>query len=254
MEILDEQLTHEEVTGGEGEEGEEGQRILKGDGVLHCQKGHAENQGVHAGAGGVDAEHDEVAHVLLADAVPGEKAVVVPLQNHLPAQFTEVAVVEEVVRVHFVRAVRRAHGDRAVAGAGGGISDSHDVVPQRVQHGEEEERRVEGGGGPERGVRHGEDGREEEAEVENEGDRRGREEVDGGHHIEEPQLQHPGEHVCEWRFWESCRSREEDRQISCLSSRNGIIYINLFLPTSILLTHLGYKSLGVRPVQISKWK
>lgn len=31
-----EQLTHEEVTSGEGEEGEEGQWVLKGDGVLHC--------------------------------------------------------------------------------------------------------------------------------------------------------------------------------------------------------------------------
>lgn len=132
METLNEQLTHEEVTSGEGEEGEEGQRVLKGDGVLHCQKSHTENQRVHAGAGGVDAEHDEIAHVLLANAVPSEKAVVVPLQNHLSAQFTEVAVVEEVMRVHFVRAVRRAHGDRAVTGARCGISDSHDVVPQRV--------------------------------------------------------------------------------------------------------------------------
>lgn len=102
METPNEQLTHEEVTNGEGEEGEEGQRVLKGDGVLHCQKGHAENQRVHAGAGGVDAEHDEIAHVLLANAVPSEKAVMVPLQDHLPAQFTEVAVVEEVMRVHFV--------------------------------------------------------------------------------------------------------------------------------------------------------
>lgn len=182
------QLTHEEVTGGEGEEGEEGQGVLEGDGVLHGQKGHAQNQRVHAGAGGVDAEHDEVAHVLLANAVPREEAVVVPLQDHLTAQFTEVAVVEEVMRVHFVRAVRRAHGDGAVARAGRGISDGHGVVPQSVEHGEEEEGRVERGGGPERGVRHGEDGGDEEAEVENEGDRRGREEVDGGHDIEEPQL------------------------------------------------------------------
>lgn len=182
------QLTHEEVTGGEGEEGEEGQRVLKGDGVLHGQEGHAENQRVHAGAGGVDAEHDEVAHVLLADAVASEKAVVVPLHDHLAAQFAEVAVVEEVMRVHFVRAVRRAHGDGAVGRARCGIFDGHDVVPQRVEHGEEEEGRVEGGGGPERGVRHGEDGGDEEAEVENKSDRRGREEVDGGHDIEEPQL------------------------------------------------------------------
>lgn len=132
MEILKDQLTHEEVTSGEWEEGEEGQRVLKGDGVLHRQEGHAENQRVHAGTGGVDAEHDEIAHVLLANAVPSEKAVVVSLQNHLPAQFAEVAVVEEVMRVHFVRAVRRAHGDCDVAGTRCGISDSHDVVPQRV--------------------------------------------------------------------------------------------------------------------------
>lgn len=121
---------------------------------------------------------------------------VVPLQDHLPAQLTEVAVVEEVVSVHLVRAVGRAHGDGAVAGARRRVPDGHDVVPQRVEHGEEEEGRVEGGGGPERGARHREDGRDEEAEVEHEGDRRGREEVDGGHHVEQPQLQHPGEHVC----------------------------------------------------------
>ncbi len=29
-------LTHEEVTSGEGEKSEEGQRVLEGDGVLHC--------------------------------------------------------------------------------------------------------------------------------------------------------------------------------------------------------------------------
>lgn len=77
---------------------------------------------------------------------------------------------------------------------------------------------MEGGRGPERGVRHRENGRQEEAEVENKGDRSGREEVDGSHHVEEPKLQHPGEHVCRgWPFPQFC-TRSERKTL------NSIIY------------------------------
>ena len=100
-----ERLTYEEVTRGEGEKGQKGQRVLEGDGVLHCEEGHSEDQRVEAGARRVDAEHDEVAHVPVADAVPREEAVVVPLQDDLLTQLAEVTAVQEVVSVDPVRAL-----------------------------------------------------------------------------------------------------------------------------------------------------
>ncbi len=73
---------------------------------------------------------------------------VVPLENYFLAQFAEVAPVQEVVRVHFVRAVRGAHRDRRLVGALGRVFNSHYVIPQRVEHQEEENSRVQSRGPP----------------------------------------------------------------------------------------------------------
>lgn len=102
---------------------------------------------------------------------------VIPLENNFPAQFAEVAAVQEVVRVHFVRAVRRTHRDRRLVGALGRISNGHYVVSQRVEHQEKEDSCVKSCGPPQRRVRAREDGWDEEAEVQDEGDRRSHEEV-----------------------------------------------------------------------------
>lgn len=181
-------LTHEEVCSGKREQGQKSQRVLEGDGVLHCQEGHAQNERVQARARRVDAEHDEVAHVFVADAVPREETVVVPLEDHFLAQFAEVTAVQEVVSVHFVRAVGRAHWNRGVIGTFSGVFNSHYVVPQRVEHQEKEGGRVESRGAPQGRVWIGEDGWDEEAEVEDEGGRRGHEEVGRSDSVEEPQL------------------------------------------------------------------
>ena len=194
--LLENIITHEEVACGEEEESQEGQRVLKGDGVLHCEEGHPENQRVQTRARRVDAEHDEVAHVFVADAVPGKKAVVIPLENDFLTQFAEVASVQEVVGVHLVRAVRRAHGNPALVGTFSRILDSHYVVPQRVEHQEEENNCVESCGAPGRCLGVWEYRRDEEAEVQNEGDCCGCEEVRRCYSVEESQFQHPGEHIC----------------------------------------------------------
>lgn len=120
----------------------------------------------------------------------------VPLEDDFLAQLAEVAAVQEVVGVHLVRAVRRAHGDGGLVGTLSRILDGHDVIPQCVEHQEKENDRVKGRRCPQRGLRLWEYCRDEEAEVQNEGDCRGREEVRRRHGIQESQLQHPGEHVC----------------------------------------------------------
>lgn len=158
-------LTHEEVTSGEREKGQEGQWVLKGEGVLDCQEGHTKNQRVHACAWSVDAEHDKVAHVLVADAVSSEKTVMISPENNLLAQFAEVASVKEVVGIHFVRAVGWTHRNRCVIGTLSRIFDSHYVIPQCIKHQEEKNSCVKGCRAPQRCVRIGEDRWDEEEEM-----------------------------------------------------------------------------------------
>ena len=113
---------------------------------------------------------------------------VVPLQDDFLTQFAEVPAVQEVVRVHFVRAVRRTHRNRRLVGALGRVLNSHYVIPQRVEHQEKENNGVKSRGAPQRRVRAREDGWDEEAEVQDEGDRCSHEEVRGRHSIEQPQF------------------------------------------------------------------
>lgn len=112
----------------------------------------------------------------------------IPLENDFLTQFTEVATVQEVVRIHFVRAVRRTHWNCSFVGTFSRIFNSHYVISQGVEHQEEENNCVKSCRPPQRCVRLWEDRWDEEAEVKNEGDGRSHEEVYGCYGIEESQF------------------------------------------------------------------
>lgn len=76
------QPTEKEVPCGEGQKCEECQRVFKGEGVFHGEICHPKHQRVQTGTGGVDAKHDEVAHVPVPNAVSREETVMVPFHNH----------------------------------------------------------------------------------------------------------------------------------------------------------------------------
>lgn len=113
---------------------------------------------------------------------------VVPLQDDFLTQFAEVPAVQEVVGVHFVRAVRRTHRNRCLVGALGRVLNSHYVISQRVEHQEKENNSVKSRGPPQRRVRVREDCWDEEAEVQDEGDCCSHEEVRRRYSIEQSQF------------------------------------------------------------------
>lgn len=110
------QLTKKEVSCGEGQKCEERQRVFKRNGIFHTEICHPKHQRVEASTGGVDAEHDEVAHVPVPNAVPCEKAMVVPFHDHFLTQFAEVTAVQEVVCINSVRTVRRTDWNNVLIG------------------------------------------------------------------------------------------------------------------------------------------
>ena len=160
----------------------------EGDGQDRGDVGHAGHHGVEAGQRGVEAEQDEVSHVPAPDAVAGEETVVVVPQGDSGTHAAEVG------------AGRGAQGPPGLGPLAGvqvvrGVLDDQDVVAQGVGGEEQEERPVEQGGREEAGGRgvltHAGQKQEELQHQCHQGDAQ---EVGGGHHVEQPQGQHPQSH------------------------------------------------------------